>query len=113
MTPRCYEDIKALARSRGCNIPDLIVLARNNDPFFCGTLAHRRDAEWFVWRWNKLGYTGRTGVHLRAIHYRLVSQDPPHMMPDGSPPEHPGMLVLSWRSFQDRAALTDGGRGSI
>ncbi len=83
--PRGYEDIKALAKLCGCNIPDLIVLARNNDPFFCGTLAHRRDAEWFVWCWNKLGYTGRTGVHLRAIHYRLVSQDPPPVMPDGSP----------------------------
>lgn len=74
-TPLGYEAIKALAAETGCNMKDLIVLARNNDPFFCGTMAHVRDAEWFAAWWRRLGYEGSRGVHLRAIRYRLVSQD--------------------------------------
>ena len=85
MNPRSYEDIKALAEATGSNIADLIVLARNNDPFFCGTPAHRRDAEWFVRCWRQLGCEALSGVHLRAIHYKLVSQDPPPITPSGKP----------------------------
>jgi hypothetical protein len=79
--PLGYRDIQALAAEIGRTIKDLIVLARNNDPFFIGTPAHVRDAEWFADWWRKLGYEGRRDVHVRGLHYILVSQDPPPVMP--------------------------------
>jgi len=67
-----YEKIKRLAKEMKCNIPDLLVLARQNDPFFAGSRASREKAEWFAELWQEFGYT--TGVHLRRVHYQLVSQ---------------------------------------
>jgi hypothetical protein len=83
--PAGYEAIKEMARHRRVNITDLLVMARQNDPFFAGSPAQLRDAEWFATWWNELGYQGRSGVHLRAVHYRLVSQDTPPAMPNGLP----------------------------
>lgn len=68
-----YERIKALAKARHCNIPDLLVLARQNDPFFAGSNTSREMAEWFADLWRQFGYS--TGVHLRRVHYQLVSQE--------------------------------------
>lgn len=46
--PMGYEAIKELAEQTGRKIDDLIALACSNDPFFAGTPAHVRDAEWFA-----------------------------------------------------------------
>ena len=70
-----YDKIKQLAKEAGCTIPDLLVLARQNDPFFVGSPAQRKMAEWFAELWHEFGYT--TGVHLRRFHYRLISQELP------------------------------------
>lgn len=67
-----YLPIKALATSLGCRVPDLLVLARQNDPFFAGSPAQERRARWFAELWDQFGYT--IGVHLRRVHYQLVSQ---------------------------------------
>jgi hypothetical protein len=67
-----YEKIKAMAKAMRCTIPDLLVLARQNDPFFAGAETSRAMAEWFTRLWLDFGYT--TGVHLRRSHYQLVSQ---------------------------------------
>ncbi len=83
--PTGYEEIKALAKATERTIPDLIVLARNNDPFFAGSEAHRRDAQWFADWFQRLGFDDSGGVHLRAVHYRLVSQAEPPVMPSGKP----------------------------
>ena len=72
VTPRGYMDIKELAKRAGTAIPNLLALSRNNDPFFVGTEAHRAQAEWFVDIWQK--YKFGDGVHLRRIHYQVVSQ---------------------------------------
>ena len=82
--PMGYAAIKDLAKVRRCTIPELLGMSRTNDPFFFGSPAHQRDAEWFAEWWHRLGFAGRSGVHLRAIHYRLVSQDPPPVLPDGT-----------------------------
>lgn len=66
-----YERIKQLAKSHRCNIPDLLVLARQNDPFFAGGDASRAKAEWFVDLWRRFGYS--TGIHLRRVHYQVAS----------------------------------------
>lgn len=83
--PRGYEDLKELALEQGVTIPDLLALARNNDPFFCGSPAQLDKAQWFAELWQRFGYS--TGVHLRRVHYRLVSQHSPTMH-DGTPYEN-------------------------
>ena len=77
-----YEAIKLMARQYGCRVTDLIALAVQNDPFYAGTAADRQGAEWFADLWQRFGYTW--GVHIRRVHYQIISQDPPVMMPDGT-----------------------------
>ncbi len=65
---------------------DLIALAPVNDPFYTGTERDRQFAEWFADLWNQYGYT--QGIHLRRIHYQVVSQKEPVYFPDGKPYEN-------------------------
>lgn len=57
------------------DIKDLLVEVDANDPFYAGLPCHRAQAEWFVNLWKKFG--SEIGIHLRGIHYRLVSQKNP------------------------------------
>jgi len=77
-----YRIIKQLARdTQGVSIKDLCALAPNNDPFYTGRKSEVAAAQWFADLWERFGYT--QGVHLRRVHYRIVSQDPPVLRPDG------------------------------
>lgn len=77
MKPRGYEAIKEAASEAGYVIPDMLVMARGNDPFFCGSPTQQAQADWFAGLWRQFNFT--TGVHLRRVHYRLVSQHNPTM----------------------------------
>ncbi|MCL4295232.1 MAG: hypothetical protein KJ077_05870 [Anaerolineae bacterium] len=77
-----YDTIKQLARDHGITIADLCALSPKNDPFYTGRPSEVIAAEWFAELWNKFGY--RRGVHLRRVHYQIVSQNPPVNRPDGS-----------------------------
>lgn len=81
-----YQTIKELALESGVSVRDLIVLAPQNDPFYVGTKGDMAKAHWFAGLWRRFGYT--TGVHLRRVHYQLVSQDPPALKPNGKPYEN-------------------------
>ena len=82
-----YETIKELARETpGVNVGDLCALAPNNDPFYTGRPAERAAAEWFAGLWQRFGYS--SGIHLRRVHYQVVSQDPVMSRPDGTPYEN-------------------------
>jgi hypothetical protein len=81
--PVDHESLKALAKKLGRPLYTLHVLDGHTDPFLAGQPARRRDAEWFADVWNRVG--GQRGFHLRRLHYRVISQDPPLLMPDGSP----------------------------
>ncbi len=70
--PKGPDELKEFAKDNGVNMGDILALARQNDPFACGTKTQIEQAEWFLNLWNKFGYT--TGVHLRRIHYQIVSQ---------------------------------------
>src|SRR5262245_19933595 len=83
--PDGYHRSKELARETGQRIPDLLALARNNDPFIAGSPAQLLQAEWFTDLWERFCYT--TGVHLRRIHYQLFSQHHP-LRHDGKPYEN-------------------------
>lgn len=76
-----YETIKEKAKEFGLTVPDLIVLSNQNDPFYVGTPTDLGMAEWFAEIWQRFGY--RQGVHLRRIHYQLISQDPPPINHNG------------------------------
>jgi hypothetical protein len=66
----------------GQTMESLTALAPKNDPFRI-TGARQKAAEWFAEIWNRYGFT--TGTHTRRVHYRLVSQPEPVIMPDGKP----------------------------
>ena len=72
--PREGTSLESLAKAQGCRIADVLALAEKNDPFFAGTPAHVAKAQWFAALWQACGFTGMTGVHLRRVHYRIVSQ---------------------------------------
>lgn len=76
-----YETIKEIARTEGLTVKDLCALAPINDPFYTGRPSELAAAKWFYDLWQQFGYAD--GVHLRRVHYRIVSQDPPVKRPDG------------------------------
>ena len=109
-----YEEIKQLAKSSGQRVTDLIVLAPQNDPFYSGTPNDWALAEWFAGLWRAFGYTNR--VHIRRVHYQIVSQNPPVSLPNGKPFENTeecwNILNLASKAARylglvDPAAFTD------
>lgn len=91
-----YDEIKLEAVARGVHAKDLLALADANDPFYCGTPAKVQKAKWFADLWERYGF--ESGVHLRRIHYRLVSADPPGMRDTGEPYEN---TEKCWDRLQD------------
>ncbi|MBK8755537.1 MAG: hypothetical protein IPL99_29670 [Candidatus Competibacteraceae bacterium] len=79
-SPRTYEDIKALSSATGRKIPDLLAMSCQNDPFYIMP-AQFKQAEWFAALWTQFDLPA--GVHLRRIHYRLVSQSAPFLLVGG------------------------------
>lgn len=80
-TKNGYATIKQIAKTCGCRVSDLLALSPANDPFYAGSPAGQRDAKWFADIWER--FTFGSGTHLRRIHYRVVSQDPPIVKPNG------------------------------
>jgi hypothetical protein len=80
--PRDHAEVKALAERLGKPLYALSLEPRT-DPFLAGQASRKRNAEWFAGLWNQLG--GTRGFHLRRFHYLVMSQDPPPMLPDGTP----------------------------
>lgn len=78
-----HASIKQLARQLKCRATDLIALAEKNDPFYAGLGWRERDARWFAGLWKEYGWS--SGMHLRRVHYILISRDKPLAMPDGRP----------------------------
>jgi hypothetical protein len=81
-----YEQIKQLARATGQRVTDLIPLAPQNDPFYTGTPGDWALADWFAGLWKLFNY--QTKVHIRRVHYQIISQDPPVLLPNGKPYEN-------------------------
>jgi hypothetical protein len=81
-----YDDLKELGKELGRPVSALYALAADNDPFAIGE-RRRAGAKWFhdkVWKLLKPG----EGIHLRRLHYRLISQAKPIKMSDGTPFEN-------------------------
>jgi hypothetical protein len=56
-------------------------------------------AHWFADVWQHLGLAGQR-IHLRAIHYRIISQDKPVTLPTGENYEN---TIECWRYLLDGA----------
>lgn len=109
---RGYERIKQLAadlgkkngtRGRLVPVAELLAMSKNRDPFYAGAPAQRARAEWFAALWQRFGYT--TGVHLRRVHYRLVSVEPGQPKPrrhDGSEYQN---TETCWGYLEDAGAM--------
>jgi hypothetical protein len=66
-----YQKIKKLGKQMKINVPNLIVLSLNNDPFYIGSKTNIAMAEWFADLWERFHFPH--GVHLRRIHYQLLA----------------------------------------
>ena len=78
-----YRRLHEMAAELDRPVGTMLALASDNDPFFADREQRRHGAQWFakLWRRLRLG----AGVHLRRIHYFLVSQAKPISGADGEP----------------------------
>jgi hypothetical protein len=77
-----YESLNALAAALRRPVRSLI-WQYDTDPFYAGSPARRAWAEWFAKIWQRFGF--QDGVHLRRIHYVLVSAEHPILDINGNP----------------------------
>lgn len=91
--------IEALVLEHGRPLSSLIALSNQNDPFNADTPAQRAQGEWFAGLYRQYGFG--LGVHLRRIHYRLVSQEEPVRMVNGKPYEN---TVACWGALASASA---------
>ena len=89
VAPITYDDVKTLATELGRPASTLIALAPGNDPFYCGP-ARQALARWFADQIWPLHDPEAVSVHVRRLHYLVVTQ-PPDRLPaklDGTPYEN-------------------------
>lgn len=75
-----HRSLKELARTSRVRLTDLIAMGPNNDPFLADRPSRRIGAEWFADLYRQFGFG--QGVHLRRIHYRIISAPAPIRKPD-------------------------------
>jgi len=90
---------KKCADVYGRSLGSVYVLSSGNDPFAVNQPARLKRAHWFADVWRRLGLP-RQRIHLRAIHYRIISQDKPVAMPNGDNYEN---TLECWRYLLDGA----------
>jgi hypothetical protein len=78
-SPRSYEDILGLSEKLRRPARKLLALSDHADPFYAGLPCRRAWAEWFAALMARFSLP--RGYHLRRIHYRLVSEPSPPLMP--------------------------------
>jgi hypothetical protein len=81
-----YVYMRKMCAQQGVGIDHLLVMAEQNDPFYAGAPAQRRDADWFAKLMDALKVPH--GWHTRRIHYRLISLPEPVLLPGGAPYEN-------------------------
>lgn len=80
------KQLKRELRKQGIkrNAPDLLALSPGNDPFNAGTPGNWNQARWFADQLDSFNLRS-SGIHLRRIHYRVVSQKKPPPLWNGKP----------------------------
>jgi hypothetical protein len=69
--PINYDRLRAATTTLRRPLKSLYVLDHHNDPFGVEAQGRRQRAEWIANLWPQLGFTA--GVHIRRVHYKLVS----------------------------------------
>lgn len=105
------ETIKAVAAENKCSAKTLIALTTENDPFFVGAPAQVEWAKWFAGVWQQFGYG--SGTHIRRVHYQLVSQETPVIMPNDKPYENSAacwdrlVMMSKWARYLNLVEVDD------
>src|ERR1700719_2952657 len=68
-----YAEIMRLAKEGRKSVADFIALAVPNDPYYVEQTGRMASAEWFAEQYEREKFS--TGVHVRRIHYRLISRE--------------------------------------
>ena len=76
-----YEGLKLLAKDLGRPVETLVAQSPQSDPFYANRPGRREAAEWFAALWERFNF--QRGIHLRRIHYALVSQREPVELAEG------------------------------
>jgi hypothetical protein len=92
--------IVAAAASAGVGLGTLTVLAANRDPYRLDTPSGHTIGQWGGDQVTRFVRAGET-VHLRGLHYRLVSAPRPVLKPDGKPYRN---TDDDWVWLQEKAA---------
>jgi hypothetical protein len=79
--PNYYLWLKELSKELGRPVCTLVALAEINDPFYANIPSRRRGAEWFAGLWYQFNFG--LGTHIRRVHYRIISQESPILLPGG------------------------------
>jgi hypothetical protein len=74
-------DLIRLSGERRRRLETLYALSDGTDPHMADTPSRRILAEWIADIFTQMAFPGP--VHIRAIHYRLISLETPEIMPDG------------------------------
>ena len=80
-----HEAIKRMAIEKRATVRDFLVLSKSNDPFFIYP-ARAIAAHWIAQLFHELALPH--GVHVRRLHYQLISRPTPPVCPDGRPYEN-------------------------
>jgi hypothetical protein len=81
--PSLRGTIEAACSDTGSSLSDLTVMSGQTDPYRIDTPANRRDAEWLAQAWETCG--ARRPIHVRGLHYAIVSTPEVAAMPSGEP----------------------------
>jgi hypothetical protein len=76
-----YEGLKVLAKDLGRPVETLVAQSPQSDPFYASRPGRREAAKWFAALWERFDFP--RGIHLRRIHYALVSQREPVELAEG------------------------------
>jgi len=68
-----YNSLKALSSLLKRPVGTLVAQSPGSDPFYAGVESRKAEAEWFEGIWKTYGF--RIGIHLRGVHYLLISQE--------------------------------------
>jgi len=93
-----YEELKALAEAEGRPVDSMYALSRANDPFVADMPRRQGEAEWFARFWQEFTTEQGSKLHIRRIHYRLISQTRPSG-PGRGMKLWPGSAIVDRKSF--------------
>jgi hypothetical protein len=81
--PHDYKSLKALAKALGRPFGSMYALSSGNDPFVVDMPGRKDAAEWFAGFWRRFQSEQESKLHIRRIHYWLISQTALVRRPNG------------------------------